>query len=316
MSRQMVQSFFPSFIQYAQNIRLGNWIWETLFPTGLAEQCPEPVYEMISQSIRLPYLGVSAILGVAIGAVGSMIFGYKVIVQRSRSIISNQCRCNVYLCVAYLTFGAMNMCGLVIHCIWDAPSPSYPVSTPILWALDCYFTGVSASSLAFASLESILSNSIISSATLYTYVVLQVLAVYILVQFMMTTETTILLEMWYLAPVLPAGFVILFDVVLETMKKQSNQSNAMQPLVLALWNRLGNDDGLRMFMFGCTFALGGIVWDSIMCQNIGTSTILYDLFTASTCLFLGCDFAFIGVLVFWCNRANCKNMPNANMKME
>jgi len=104
------------------------------------------------------------------------------------------------------------------------------------------------------------------------------------------------------------------DVAFETMQMQRNQSNSTQQLVLALWNRLAKDGGLRMFMFGCTVAFGGIVWDSTICHIIGTSTKLYDLLTSSTCLFLGCDISFVGVLDLWCNRENDKNIFNDKME--
>jgi hypothetical protein len=217
-----------------------------------------------------------------------------------------------YIVVAFLTFGGMNLCALFIHCLWEAPDPSYPVSTPLLWALDCFFTGVSASSLAFASLARLLPTNISTTFLFYAYMLLQILGTIFLTHFLVVDEATIFLECWYLIPILPAGYIILCDVAIETCEKDTKTCTSLQlPLKLlrALSIRFQQDWGLAIYLIGGMFALGGVIFDACACYAIGVSNTLLDLPTAGTCVFLGCDIVFAGLHILWCDRTRKVDLP-------
>lgn len=297
----MVHTFFPFFTEFTQRSTFGHSIFERLFPIDAVDRCPESVYITNSMVIRLPYLGFSAILGIIIGVVGSIIFGLKL--QRNFSSMS---RIYFYLCMAYAAFGAMNVCGVFIHCIWDAPSPTYPIMTPALWSLDCFFTGVSAFSLAYASLENILPSHL-SVANFYSYCMMQVLGMMFLVQFMVDDSATIFLETWYLIPVLLAGHIIVLDLAVEMFQrhgKQDNITNTLSNQQHSLWIEVTKNYGPKLFLLGVAHATGGVFLDASLCSIVGTSYITLDWFSASTCLFFGCDLAFVGLMLVWCNRGN------------
>ena len=61
-------------------------------------------------------------------------------------------------CIGFLSFGCMNITGLVLHCLLKAPMPvetTYPEynrTTRWFWMMDCLFTGCSSTALTMASL--------------------------------------------------------------------------------------------------------------------------------------------------------------------
>ncbi|KAL7521148.1 hypothetical protein ACHAWX_005846 [Stephanocyclus meneghinianus] len=310
MSRQMILTFFPSFTQRAQRNPIGSFLWRTLFPVESANRCPEAFYETESTIIRLPYLGVSAILGVVIGFSGAISLISDSADNNGNTAILNDS--NFYTVVAFLTFGGMNLCALFIHCLWEAPDPSYPVSYPLLWALDCFFTGVSASSLAFASLARLLPTNVSTRFLFYAYMLLHTLGIIFLTHFLVAGEATIFLEVWYLIPILPAGYIILCDVTIETCEMNLKMCTPLQlpsKLLRALSIRFQQDWGLAIFLIGIMFALGGIIFDASACYAIGVSNTLLDLPTAGTCVFLGCDIVFAGLHILWCDRTEKGDLP-------
>jgi hypothetical protein len=267
-----------------------------LFPVEVSELCPEAVLKVQSHVIRLPYLGGSAIFGIVVGVSGAIFFGCR--------HFTAQCY-EVYLIVSYATFGAMNLCGLFIHCIWEAPDPSYPITTPVLWALDCFFTGVSATSLGFASVDRLLSSNSSKRWLYYTFMLLQAVGSIFLLDFLVLGETTILLELWYLLPPIPVGWIILFDASVESLNMKKGQSNVIQQiskLPQTIWIRSKQEWCFAIYLLGFMVSCGGVIFDVPACYLIGVKSHLLDLPTATTCLFLGCDLAFAGLLVVWYHR--------------
>ena len=306
----MVLTFFPSFIDDVSQTRLGGWLLDTLlFPTSAAEQCPEAIFEWDeSINIRQPYLAISAALGILVGVAGAIVFGSRAAADNgkmettTKKTLAYPNECNIYLDIAYVTFGAMNICGLLIHCLWDAPNPTYPKSSPLLWALDCFFTGVSASSLGFASLTNLLEKRYEIKYLPYYYMLLQTIGLVILISFLwVDPSTTICLELWYLLPPIPAGILILADLAISYSSNENfdNGKTPFSTYVRCLQERLMEEKAVLIFVSGSMIALSGILLDAPFCSVVGADTFVLDLPTAGTLMFLGCDIAFLGLYLKW-----------------
>lgn len=294
----MAQTFFPSLIRHSLQHSTGKQIYSSLFPLETARLCPEQSYQLKSTVIRLPYLGVFAIWGVLIGFIGCILLISKVQRISKHDDSSIKQRHNLlHLCLAFFMFGGMNLCGIYIHCLWDAPETSYSISTPIGWALDCYFTGCSGCSLAFLGLCNIMVSLGLSSL-FYLYLVVQSMGMVFLLHFLLLGGDTSFLELWYLVPVAFAGLILSLNVAVGSMQICRSQSGTMGALL-----RISREYyiGVFLLLFGTFLALGGIVFDATLCDIVGSSPLFLDLLTTSTLLFLGCDVVFVGLLMIVLN---------------
>ena len=143
MSKQMIEAFFPAAVRRLEDNLIGALVWPWLYPDQVAQLCPEvsisiPVGDDNNSMLRQPVLAVTAVVGMLIGLVGS--------------IPLYQQQTKPYWALAFLAFGLMNMVGLQLHCLLEAPINSdYPQAYPALWMWDCYMTGISSTFLLLAA---------------------------------------------------------------------------------------------------------------------------------------------------------------------
>ncbi|KAL3942842.1 MAG: hypothetical protein SGBAC_003041 [Bacillariaceae sp.] len=157
MSKQTIENFFPAFTKFVTTqVPYGSWVFhDILFPDATAKACPTiaisikqlPLLSSLLSSnesedavttIRQPMLLLAAIGGIIIGFYGAI---------RLRSV-------SYKWVVSYAAFGIMNISAIWIHCLLESPGEElYPEKYPMWWMLDTYMTGVAASALIVACLE-------------------------------------------------------------------------------------------------------------------------------------------------------------------
>jgi hypothetical protein len=282
MSKQMIETFFPASVRRLQDNFMGALAWPWLYPDQAARLCPEVSISIGEDTmLRQPVLAVSAVVGMFIGLVGS--------------IPLYQQQTKPYWALAFIAFGLMNMAGLQLHCILEAPNLDYPQVYPWLWMFDCYMTGVSSSFLLLASLQDLgyLSDKSSTRMLLATQQLVGTLSICFFVQ----RNNTYPLELWYLIPPLLAGppiLLLLFGNGGQWVLHWNNNNNNNSSL---LWRMkcevVSKFTGCAVFLLGAVAALVGVVLDVPFCFVFQNS--LFDLLTSGTLMFLGCDLAFWGI---------------------
>ena len=322
MSQQLIETFFPAFLEQVKRHWLGSTLWNLWFPTTIAERCPEVVVTITSidgtvRMIRQPALFIGALVGIVVGIGGS------VSLWRLKRH-SNQEKFG-YWCVAFFTFGLMNATAIFLHGFYPPPIPDddYPTSSPWLWMWDCYFTGVSSTSLILASVQALQSRKRFqlpfpTFSLWQSYICLQLIGIFCIMWFCKGLEwdllsnatssilslpirSTLPLELWYLLPALLAGIPLgwLLYESFQDPRLWNLQSKQTQkfPFVLPTSSYFHGSAILFCWIVGPLVALGGIPMDATLClwlQNYST----WDAFTAGSMMFWGCDVCFIGLYLF------------------
>lgn len=341
MSKETIEKFFPAFVKFLTiQVPNGNWVFhDLLFPDATAEACPEISIHLPSMNyhadgitMRQPILFLSAIGGIVIGFYGAV---------RLRSV-------SYKWVVSYAAFGMMNIVAIWIHCLLEAPDGLYPESYPLLWMVDTYMTGVAASALTIACLEtyyysrdkssnrstandewdvmfwSIQGLGLLALASFignYIFWVLDLIGLSFLSALWLKTgkgripadppsmEVTHALEMWYLVPPLiatVAAIQLFFGPIV------GNQPTSQQRTIFPQWSSISSLRNLRIshIMFATSLIMPtilGIGLDRFWCwaihsrQGGGTLAFFFwDLLTASTMTFLGCDLSYLAIFL-WLN---------------
>jgi len=269
MSKRMITTFFPATTQVMLD---GLPFFEQTFPESVADQCPEVV---VFNSIRQPALLMAAILGVAVGFLGF---------QRKSS----------HWALGFAAFGIMNLSAIPLHCLLPAVQDTYPSEYPFLWALDTYMTGFSAMALCLAAWKE-LPNYFVPHVWRKVSWMQHLVGVSCTVWFFLDPLPEYLaasypLELWYLATPALAGL----PVVLLLFESMIRESIEMSRLSTRSW-----DVPHTLFLLGVIcIGIVGIAMDRIWCEVFQSYNWSVDLFTASTMVFLGCDFLFVSLLLF------------------
>jgi hypothetical protein len=289
MSKRTIEGFFPGFLQYIiRPIPVVRGVYEdVLFPDSVAELCPEVVlqfqfrYEnddVVVMMVRQPALAISATLGCIIG-----VYGGSIVLLRAK----NQNKQSFLLSLSLLSFGLMNFAGLFLHCLFSNPGSStttYPEAAPWTWMMDCYMTGVSATAFILASLQDV--QTMLSTRNLLIWCMCVNLIGVACVMSFFHLDATFPLELWYLLPVLltvPVAPGAFFGPSLGSCKSLKSLSRRQVTALACL--ALG---GLSI--------IAGLHLDATFCRWFGDS--YYDALTVTNMIFLGCDLAFLGI-VLW-----------------
>lgn len=290
MSRAFLESFFPTVTTLCR--RFAPTLVERYFPDESASLCPEVAIVRMGYTIRNPVLAVGAVVGILIGGVGmvsarSWIF--KTTRQQHRSFL-----------IGFAFFGLMNVTALPLHSFLPATQLAMPEAYPLWWALDCLFTGWSASVLAFGCFDIHLRRHYTiqqaDAATKFVpyvgWIALAMLATLAILQLLWFHETYAL-ELFYLIPI-AVGASALGPLLLQSLGGVLRQNAA--------------DDAARGWstirIVGCSVACGGgvlvvmlgILLDATACRVLGQQW--GDAFMAATTTFWGCDLVFVAML-FW-----------------
>ena len=306
-----------------------------LFPSYIASRCPEaeiavPIIlsstslfgreENSSTTLRLPFLFIGAIVGIGIG----IRCGYlQWIHRRRRHNNQNNNNNNVYLSFAFWTFGFMNWSAVFVHCLWESPSISnYPQKYPLFWMIDTYMTGVSSICLLFASFQHYLvtqpqppppiQHHLAHDKVYVCWMICQLIGTLCIGWFLygekvhkqrsllssMAISPSHPLELWYLFPPVLAGLpithVMFWDTIVAAIEKNRNKSFSFLQIFQSLFQSF--NVGQCLFVFGAMIALLGILLDRFWCIVLHDYLwLVQDLFTASTLIFWGCDFMFLGI---------------------
>jgi len=289
MSQAFIKSFFP-----AVTTLIPETILQYLLPDDVALLCPESVIIINNETvvIRNPALAVAAIVGLLVGFAGA---------RRYKHLWS----------AAFGCFGLMNAVAVPLHCWVVVPATNtsnLAISHPLLWILDCFFTGASSMALIAAGLG-LCSNSnkqmsrpvrIVrrvlqpsfalrpTATAMQSWLQWNGLGVAAIGLFYSFTGGSILqtlaLELWYLAPVVVAGQVLLPLIVMDATDA-TDTPNSASCRTAVVW-----------VLAGVTCAVVGLWLDANLCRwttAIGWETL--DALTATTLVFAGCDMAFVGV---------------------
>ena len=277
MSKQLIEAFFPATARLLEDNFMGALLLDRLYPDEAAQLCPEVSISIGEDAmLRQPVLAVSAVVGMLIGLVGS--------------IPLYQQQPKPYWALAFLTFGLMNMAGLLLHCILEAPDPDYPQAYPMLWMWDCYMTGVSSSFLLLAGWQDLgyLSDKKPSTRWVLLLANTQQLVGVLSIYLFLHRKNTYPLELWYLIP----PHLLLGNGLWLVPWKNNNP--------YLLWRMIreavSNSTGGALFSLGAIAALSGVVLDAPFCfvfQNY-----FFDFLTSGTLMFLGCDLAFGGIFLW------------------
>ena len=239
-------------------------------------------YSYMYYELRLPILFIAALMGIGIGLYGCVRFSasirkrkntnndddprhqhqeqqqhnqpqqgkdnddnakeYAFTINSTNTTTNNTKFINVYLSLAFGSFGLMNVSAIFLHCLWAAPSSSslsssslssssvlstssssltYPEVYPLLWICDTYMTGVSSICLLFTSLEQYSSSQRrrrqrLPSSVFHSWLLCQSVGVVCIGWFFWVHPSsvsssstnnynyTLPLELWYLIPILLA----------------------------------------------------------------------------------------------------------------
>jgi hypothetical protein len=279
MSKQMIETFFPAAVRRLQDNSVGALAWPWLYPDQVAQLCPEVSVSIGEDTIlRQPVLAVSAVVGMLIGVVGS--------------IPLYQQQTKPYWALAFLAFGLMNMVGLQLHCLVEAPHADYPQVYPMLWMWDCYMTGVSSSFLLLASLQDL--GYLSSKSSTRWLLATQQLVGALPISFFVYRNNTYPLELWYLIPPLLAGPPILLLLFGNEQLLVHWKNPYLQWRIICV--AMSKSTGCAVFLLGAVTGLSGVVLDVPFCFVFQNS--LFDLLTSGTLLFLGCNLAFGGIFLW------------------
>lgn len=281
----MIEAFFPAAVRRLEDNLIGALVWPWLYPDQVAQLCPEvsisiPVGDDNNSMLRQPVLAVTAVVGMLIGLVGS--------------IPLYQQQTKPYWALAFLAFGLMNMVGLQLHCLLEAPINSdYPQAYPALWMWDCYMTGISSTFLLLAGWEDLgyLSDNKKKPSFTWLLIATQQLAGAMSIWFFVHQQNTYPLELWYLVPLhllLGNGLWLLVPYW-----KKKNPYLLWRMMIREAMSK--NSTGCALFSLGGVAIWSGVVLDASFCVAFQDS--LFDLLTSGTLMFLGCDLAFGGIFL-------------------
>jgi len=279
-----MQTFFPAFTASINNTSIGTILQNhMLLPDIVVERCTEVTIPIGSgdghTTLRQPILLFAALLGAAIGVRGAWSLPNK------------------YWSLAFGAFAIMNIDAILLHCLWpsllDNASDTYPEQYPFLWMIDTYMTGVSSVGLLFASLERC-SSQVMSRS----FWILQAVGIVSILWFYVdptlgptnSIATSLPLELWYLIPPMLAGVTLSIVMFGEL-----------------IWNHKAFrcTTGHVLFICGALLGVLGFGLDGFWCRIAGT--LLADLLTSMTLVFLGCDLSFWGIYQWIQSSSESKN---------
>jgi hypothetical protein len=268
MSKKLIECFLPSITGIVKTIIPRTY--SAVLPDDIAVLCPEPTIVLSSPTIinngkatsiliiRNPVLLVAAILGVVIGVFGGIRFAKK------KGQIWSQ---------SFFNFAMMNVTAILLHCLLPPLESIYADQYPILWFLDCYFTGVSSTLIAGGALGFLHILKWTSRTWILTANGLGIASGFF---FQLTridsSIRTLSLELWYLIPTVFAGCLLL----------------------PSLYFGKRTDRGLIIILLyvGCSLCLiGALFVDAKLCRL--THGMLLDTLTASSLVFTACNVAFL-----------------------
>ncbi|GAX13231.1 hypothetical protein FisN_17Hu164 [Fistulifera solaris] len=262
MSRPFVAGYFPEIT------RTFPRVLQLLFPDDIAQLCPE----FVPGSVRHPSLAVFALGGIWIGAQGA--YQYKTL---------------RWWRAAFGCFGLMNFFALFLHCLVTiTPGRTEVEEQPLLWSLDCLFTGLSSCAIVGACLDRLIDSARFWKAV--TFAICLTSALLATVIFCRHTST-IGLELFYLVPLAFAG-----QVCFAAMLKE------LRPACLAT------------VVLGGLLPVAGVVFDRYSCQ-IMRESVFYDLLGAPALMFAGCDVAFMG-LKMWIDSIFFRRKSSDDLKRQ
>jgi hypothetical protein len=289
MSKRTIEGFFPGFLQYIiQPLLVARTVYEDfLFPESVAQLCPEAVIQIllhhdVTVVIRQPALAISAILGGIIGIYGSIVLLAKKNKQGRPLLLS----------LSLLSFGLMNISGLFLHCLFSNPGSSsttttttYSEAAPWTWMMDCYMTGVSATAFILASLHDM--HTLPKKLLQWSLLFVNLIGAACVMSFFYL-DATLPLELWYLLTVL---FTVPVAEAFFGPSLGRLYSKSLQP-------RLSRRQHVALASFGAggISIIVGLHLDATFCLWFGD--VYYDALTVTNMIFLGCDLAFLGI-VLW-----------------
>lgn len=280
MSKDFVVSFFP--VITAQGRIWAPRLVELVFPDDVSLRCPEIVMQIYGFPIRNPVLGVGAVVGMLIGGGGAWRL------QSACAHPSNRMQWQPFQ-LSFLFFGMMNAVALPLHCILPHAT-DMPLQYPLWWALDCLFTGLSATALSggcfnfyrYFSLEATLGHRLAYFTTwgLLGTVTLSTFAVY---RFVWRLDSYAL-ELFYLIPIAIAGCSVC-PLLIWSLTRPLHNKDASRRLAIAIAS--------GCCTWGVLLVVLGLALDAAICRYVGQ---YYDTLMVATTTFWGCDFAFLGIL--------------------
>ena len=287
MSREFLESFFPSVTTLGK--RFAPSIVERYFPDDAAMLCPEVAVVKMGYTIRNPILGVGAVVGVLIGGVGvATIAGWNLNTtpQQHRSFV-----------LAFAFFGLMNVTALTLHSFFPASQLTMPEEYPLWWALDCLFTGWSASALAFGCSDIYrrqtpfaLVDAVAKSLPYVGWIGLAMMASLAVILFVWYRKTYAL-ELFYLIPIVTAA-VALCPLLLQSLRRvlrhTADGDNGMETRRIVCY--------VVVYGGGILVLTLGILLDARTCRYLGQQW--GDTFMAGTTTFWGCNIVFVGILLW------------------
>jgi len=339
MSRFFFESFFPATAAHLLQPLVPR-IYTRLFPDDVAVQCPEVLLlfgagaddddgdadggaasaSAVMMMMRNPVLGLNAALGIMLGLVGGVSLLQAQQEQQEQQLArkprnsddddddddsssSRAAASNTAWALSLIFFGLMNACALPLHCLVPAHK-NLAVEYPLLWLLDCYFTGASSMAILTAcrrerqydtlgayraeegryhivrngghgeSDGSGLFLSVLQEWSLWNLPGVACILAFVLFSY------TLPLELWYVVPtvVLAAG-AVLRKMLLEYIR-----------------------DGYRGSFHGAiavalVMGVEGILLDAPCCRNGLQGGLYMDVFMMGNAVFCACNVAF-GAL-FW-----------------
>mmetsp|Transcript_17106 Transcript_17106/g.47387 ORF Transcript_17106/g.47387 Transcript_17106/m.47387 type:complete len:354 (-) Transcript_17106:166-1227(-) len=322
MSRAILESFAPATTQMVrQRVPLAGLIFDLILTEKTAEQCPEVQSPFrsdllgVDHTIRSPYLAIYAIVGTAIGFVGSLSLlrlqsqqrrrrverdarqGGNAADQESMTTAAAQFADPVPWCwpLAFFAFGCMNMSAFFLH-NWEAAITDlpYPTVSPHWWAMDTYSTGAFCMNLLLGLCNQLHPRSSTLWSRLYAALQLMgllALAVFYgehygllptpLVDSNGTAYATIFLEQWYVLPVLAFGHFWAEFLILRNKQLKF----PILTVFLTVWAYI-------------IMALG-IFMDNSLCAFVQfESGDYHDMLYVTSVAFLACDLVFVAVYLF------------------
>jgi hypothetical protein len=260
MSRPFVVGYFPEIT------RTFPRILQFLFPDDNAEICPE----VVPKTIRHPSLAVFALGGIWIGSYGA--YQYKTL---------------EWWRAAFGCFGLMNFFALLLHCLVTiTPGKTEVEEHPLLWSLDCIFTGMSSCAIVGACLDTLVDSAHFWRGVTFTICFSSAL---VAAAVFYTSTITIGLELFYLIPLAFAGQVCFVAML------KNYQPECFATVVL-----------------GGLLPVAGIIFDGYSCQFM-LKNIFYDLFGTPALIFAGCDIAFAG-LKMWIDSVYVRRKATDDLK--
>jgi hypothetical protein len=262
----IIERFFPSIYGTVKTIIPRTY--SAILPDDIAVLCPEPTIAfsyptVISNDkapsiliIRNPLLFANAILGFVIGMFGGIRFAKN----------------KEQLCWShsFFNFAMMNVTAMLLHCLLPPPESIYADQHPVLWFLDCYFTGVSSTLIVGGTLGCLHTTP---KWTPRTWICLAnglgLIAAGFFLQLTRINSSirTLSLELWYLIPTVFAGCLLLPSLYFGKRTKRG--------LTIALY-------------VGCSLCLIGALFDAKRCRLAHGMLLM-----ASSLVFTGCNVVFV-----------------------